>query len=145
MFNEIRVIKGGTHQDGRGTIGFVNDFDLTPCVRFYRIFHPNTSIIRAWQGHKKESKWFHCTQGSFILKVIKIDDWDNPYKELEIQKFELKATESLILYIPPGHVTGFQALKEQSMLMVFSDLSAEESQLDDYRFEKNYWFNWDLI
>jgi dTDP-4-dehydrorhamnose 3,5-epimerase len=143
MSKEIRIIKGGIHQDSRGTIGFVNDFDLSPCVRFYRISHPEISIIRAWQGHKKESKWFHCIRGSFILNVIKIDDWEIPSKHLEVQKFELKNSESLVLFVPPGHVTGFKALEIESRLLVFSDFNTEESKLDDYRFEKNYWFNWD--
>jgi len=143
MLNSIQLIEGGTHSDERGTISFVNDFDLTNTVRFYRISHPNTSIVRAWQGHQKESKWFHCYQGSFLIKLMKIDNWDKPSKDLVPQIFELKSEQSQVLYIPHGYASGFKALEEDSSILVFSDLTTEESKEDDIRFEKNYWFNWD--
>ena len=142
MLNSIQLIEGGVHTDERGTIAFANDFDLSKVVRFYRITHPDTSIIRAWQGHQKESKWFHCYQGSFLIKLMKIDDWVSPSKNLIPQVFELKNTTSQVLHVPPGYASGFKALEENSSIMVFSDFTTEESKNDDFRFEKNYWNSW---
>lgn len=143
MSHPLKLIEGGIHDDERGTIAFVNDFDLSEVVRFYRITHPKTSIVRAWQGHQKESKWFHCYQGSFLIKLMKIDKWETPSKDLIPQVFELKNSQSQVLYIPPGYASGFKALEKNSSLMVFSDMTVENSMEDDFRFEKNYWFNWD--
>ncbi len=57
-------IKGGRHIDERGTLTFFNNFDMSPVKRFYVIDHPDTTIVRAWQGHKVEQKWFYvvCRQ-----------------------------------------------------------------------------------
>jgi len=143
MGNSIQLIEGGKHSDERGTIAFINDFDLTNIVRFYRISHPSISIVRAWQGHQKESKWFHCNRGSFLIKLMKIDNWEEPSRDLVPQVFELKSSQSQVLYIPPGYASGFKALEKDSSILVFSDLTTEESKEDDFRFEKNYWFNWD--
>ncbi|MDB4505884.1 dTDP-4-dehydrorhamnose 3,5-epimerase family protein [Saprospiraceae bacterium] len=145
MDQSLELIEGGIHSDERGTIAFVNDFDLSKCVRFYRITHPETSIIRAWQGHQKESKWFHCYSGSFLIKLIKIDNWENPSLDLEVKTFELKGAQSQVLYIPSGYASGFKALENNSSLMVFSDMTVEESVADDFRFEKNYWFQWEQL
>ena len=72
------IIEGGKFKDDRGEIRFVNDFDMTEVKRFYTIFHPDTSIIRAWQGHKIETRWFYCTEGIFDIRAVKIDNWGNP-------------------------------------------------------------------
>lgn len=145
MDNSIQLIDGGNHTDDRGTIAFANDFDLTPAVRLYRITHPDTSVVRAWQGHKKESKWFHCLEGTFLIKLIKIDDWGNPSLDLNIETFELKGSQSQVLHVPPGYASGFKALEKNSSIMVFSDFTVEESTNDDFRFEKNYWFKWETL
>jgi dTDP-4-dehydrorhamnose 3,5-epimerase-like enzyme len=143
--NFSQITEGGLFSDERGTIAFVNDFDLSPIKRFYRISHPNTSIIRAWQGHKIERKWFHCTKGAFEIKVIKIDSWANPSKDLLIENYILRADTSQILAVTEGCVTGIRALEDAATLMVFSDKTLDEAKNDDFRFDKNYWFNWDTI
>ena len=141
----VQLIEGGTHTDDRGTIAFINDFDLTKVVRLYRITHPNTDIVRAWQGHQKESKWFHCYDGSFEMNLIKIDDWTTPSLDLKVERHVLKGGESGVLYVPPGYASGFRALEDNSSIMVFSDFTVPESTNDDFRFEKNYWFKWNQL
>lgn len=134
----MQLIKGNIHQDHRGIIKFVNDFHFENVKRFYTITHPNTSTIRAWQGHKLETKYFYVTKGSFLINWIKIDNWQQPSKDLNIKKHTLSDTQSEILIIPPGHVNGFRALEPESTLMVYSDMSVEESKEDDYRFDLAY-------
>jgi len=121
----MKVIEGNFHEDSRGVIRFVNDYDMVRVVRMYCI-EPKLGVIRAWQGHKKETKWFYATKGSFLVKTIKMDT-------LEKKEYHLKDTESKVLEISGGHYNGFEALEEGSVLMVFSDFGLEESKGDDFR------------
>lgn len=121
-----KIIKGNVHSDTRGTVRFVNDFDMTDVVRMYCI-KPELNIIRAWQGHKIESKWFFVAKGRFLVKTVAIDGQNSS------AEFILSAAESQVLFIPGGHFNGFQALEEGSVLMVFSDFDLEASKADDIR------------
>ncbi len=136
------LIKGGKFSDQRGAITFVNDFDMSPIKRFYLISPENTSIVRAWQGHQHESKWFHVVSGKFLIRLIQIDNWDQPSTSLLVSDFVLSADDHSVLHIPGGYVNGFQMLENNSSLMIYSDADLEASKLDDYRFDQNYWFNW---
>lgn len=138
-----QITEGGFFSDNRGTIAFVNDFDLFPIKRFYLITHPNTAIIRAWQGHKIERKWFYCTKGSFEIKVIKIDNWTHPSKNLIIKSHIINVDKSQVLAVQKGCCTAIRALENDASLLVFSDKTLDEAKNDDFRFDKNYWFNWD--
>jgi dTDP-4-dehydrorhamnose 3,5-epimerase len=120
------LIKGNTHTDSRGTVRFVNDFDMTKVVRMYCI-EPEVGTIRAWQGHKIESKWFYVVKGCFTVKTIQIE---NP--EVLI-KFRMTEKDSQVLHIPRGYFNGFEATEKGSVIIVFSDADLETSKADDYR------------
>ncbi len=145
VISSPKLITGGIFKDERGAVSFVNDFDMTSVKRFYQIKHKDIKTVRAWQGHKIERKWFYCTAGSFLLNLIKIDDWKNPSSDLIPETFVLKAGVSNILSVPSGYANGFKALEENSTLMTFSDQSIDEAKTDDFRFDKNYWFNWSTL
>jgi len=119
------LIKGNSHTDSRGNVRFVNDFDMTHVKRMYCI-EPKIGVIRAWQGHQKETKWFYAAKGSFLVKTIEI-------RSLVKNDYLLNDTESDVIEIPGGHYNGFEALEEGSVLMVFSDFGLEESKGDDFR------------
>ena len=140
--NKPYIIKGGRHEDERGTIAFVNDFQFKGVKRFYTITHHDTSVVRAWQGHRFESKYFYCLQGAFLVNIVRVDNWTDPSDKLPVQSFELSAEDSKILYIPPGFANGFKALTPGAQLLVLSDKTLEESVNDDVRFDMNDWFNW---
>ncbi len=140
--NTVSIIAGGIHSDARGTIFFINDFDMSAVKRMYMIEHPDASIVRAWQGHKLEQKWFVVTAGSFKVALIAPDNWNEPSKDLPVQEFTLSASEPSVLHIPGGYLNGFKALEPNSKITVFSDATVEESKADDYRFEKDKWFSW---
>ena len=139
------LIKGGIYKDKRGVISFVNDFMLDNIKRFYIITHTDSSVVRAWQGHKFESKYFYCLKGNFLVNLVKIDDWSNPTMELDVITYNLEAEISQVLFIPPGYANGFKATLKDSQLLVYSDKTTEESKVDDYRYDSNYWFNWQKI
>jgi len=142
MMIEPQIISGGIHTDERGSISFVNGFDFSMIKRFYNISHPSTEIIRAWQGHKVEKKWFYVCSGSFKIITVKIADWDQATPADSPLEFHLHVSDPKILFIPGGYVNGFQATVSDSKLMVFSDVTMEESINDDFRFDKNLWYNW---
>jgi len=135
----MQLIKGNTHKDQRGFVRFVNDFHFECVKRFYCITHQETSTIRAWQGHKLETKYFYVTNGSFQINLIKIDNWRNPSKCLQSLNHTLYDSVSEILIIPPGHVNGFRALEADSTMVIFSDMLIEDSKRDDFRFPSDYW------
>ncbi len=116
---------GNIHKDSRGTIRFVNDFDMSAVVRMYCI-EPSLGVVRAWQGHKVERKWFYAAKGRFLVKTVEMDS-------LNKEVFELNSLESKVLEIGGGYYNGFEALEEGSVLMVFSDFNLEQSKNDDYR------------
>jgi len=129
-------IKGGQHIDKRGKVSFVNDFLMDSCHRFYQITHDNTKFVRAWQGHKIESKWFYCIKGGFEVKLIKPDCWEMPSRIIESYNFEIHQKITEVLYIPPGYLNGFRAIEPDSSFIIFSDKDISSSKADDYRFDK---------
>ena len=119
------VIEGNIHRDERGVVRFVNDFDMSRVVRMYCI-EPKLGVVRAWQGHKKETKWFYAVKGSFVVKIVDMNT-------RLFDQYVLTELESQVLEIPGGNYNGFEALEEGSVLMVFSDFALEKSKRDDFR------------
>jgi dTDP-4-dehydrorhamnose 3,5-epimerase-like enzyme len=134
-----QIIQGKKFSDERGTVSFINDFNMSEVKRMYAITHPDTHIIRAWQGHRKEKKWYFPIKGSFMVNIIKPDDWTAPSGDLIAEVFEIEASNNQVLFIPGGYATGFRALQPDSTLMIYSDSTLDESMQDDFRFDKNYW------
>lgn len=119
------IIEGNMHKDKRGTIRFINDFDLSNVKRMYAI-EPKKEYIRAWQGHYKETKWFFAAKGRFIVKTIDM-------QTEQICSYELNTKQTEALVIPGGNYNGFKALEDNSILIVYSDFSLEDSKMDDHR------------
>ncbi|WP_437396054.1 dTDP-4-dehydrorhamnose 3,5-epimerase family protein [Flagellimonas lutimaris] len=142
--DEPYEIIGGTHKDQRGKIDFVNGFDLSGIKRNYIITHSKRGVVRAWQAHKIEAKWFFCLTGSFLVKLIKIDDWHNPSNKLRALCYELSEDNSKTLYIPPGYANGFVSLEDNSKLLIFSDYRLNELKDDDLRFPMDKWDEWEI-
>ncbi len=139
---ESMLIQGAQHLDERGTLSFFNYFDMAPVKRLYVIEHPDTIIVRAWQAHKMEQKWFYVVEGSFKIVVLKLDNWEKPSKNLPVQEFILDSGMNRILHIPGGYANGFKALEAHSKLIVFSDFSIEDAGKDDFRFDRSLWYDW---
>lgn len=137
------IISGGKYSDERGQLEFFNDFDMSPIKRVYFTTHFDTESVRAWIGHTIESRWFICTAGSFIIKLVKIDNWENPSDDLKVLEYELRADKQEILYIPNGYVSGFKALLADSKLMIMANYGFKEIENDQIRFDQNKWTKWD--
>jgi dTDP-4-dehydrorhamnose 3,5-epimerase-like enzyme len=136
------IIVGGQNTDERGTVSYFNDFDLSPVKRLYILENANVNVVRAWQGHKHEQKWFHAVAGNFEIVLVKPNNWESPSNDLEYTECKLHAENNSILHVPGGYVTGIKATSPNAKLLVFSDFTVAESKNDDYRFDKDLWYNW---
>ena len=144
MNEKTSLIKGGISVDDRGELLFCNDFDMTDIVRFYQVSNHSSNFIRAWHAHKKESKYVHVASGAAIVAAVKIDNWDEPSKDLKIEKFILSAKTPGILLIPSGYAHGYKTLLPETKLIFFSTSRLDESINDDFRYDAFYWNPWKI-
>lgn len=142
---EPKIISGGDFSDNRGAMRFVNDFQFEDVKRFYFIKHLDTSVVRAWQGHQFEKKYFYPISGRFAIAWVKIDDFNNPSDDLTPEVHLLSADKSEILAVPKGYANGLKALEPDSELMIFSDMSLEESINEKIRYPSDKWLDWDNL
>lgn len=134
------IIKGNSFTDERGSLFFNNDFNASTVKRMYYIENKDTQFIRGWTGHKIEQRWFSAVQGSFMIKLIKINDWEKPSENLPVLEFELNSDNLDVLHVPKGYASAIQSRDENSRLLVMADYSLGEIA-DDYRFPINYFEN----
>ena len=140
--NKANTIESKSYSDERGELIAFNSFNMSLIKRMYEIIPQNTKIIRAWQGHKIENKWFYCISGKFKINLIKIDNFENPSDEQEIEEYILDEYNPKILHIPGGYLNGFKAIEKNSKLIIFSDIALNELENDDYRFDNTLWNKW---
>ena len=134
------IIEGSDFSDDRGEMKFFNTFDMKEIVRFYEISPASMDVIRGWQGHLKEKKWFYCHTGSFVIQVVPLgNDPESEINKSHPKRLELNADIPLILEVGPGMATAFKSNEENSKLMVFSNFTLEESINDDHRFALGTW------
>lgn len=139
---EVTILKGNAFSDQRGTISFVNDFTFAGVRRFYHIAHADTRIVRAWQGHRVEQKYFFVPHGSFLLAWVRIDNWDEPSRDLNAAHIILTDDEPRVVIIPPGYANGLKALAPGSVLSVYSNLELADSEKDRWSFDQGLWLDW---
>lgn len=137
------IIKGSHFSDERGKMRFVNDFGFEGVKRFYFIKHPDIDVVRAWQGHQFEKKYFYPISGSFVIAWVQIDDFKNPSKDLIPEHHVLSSNNSEILLIPKGYANGLKALEHDSEILIFSDMCLKESVNEKIRYPSEWWFDWE--
>ena len=145
--DQVKIIDGNIFIDDRGEVSFVNSFNsefFSQIKRFYMVSNHKKDFIRAWHGHKEEAKYVLCLKGSTWIRYVKIDNWQEPSKNLEVKQTFLSDKKPSILYIPGGYVNGFMSLTDDMKLMFFSPTTLEESLKDDFRFSFDYWDNWQV-
>ena len=139
------VTAGKTFTDHRGSLRYVNEIDPGNFCRFYIITHPDTNVVRAWQGHKFEEKAFYVISGSFAIAVVQPKDFD-VLSDNEIPEFfNLSEGNEQFLRVPGGCFTGIKALSSNASLLVLSSLTIDKSIADDFRQPVDRWVNWETI
>jgi dTDP-4-dehydrorhamnose 3,5-epimerase len=134
-----KIIQGGTFSDSRGIISYVNDFDFKNIERFYIISNSDTNPLRAWQGHRLDAKNFYCIRGSFKIHFVKIDNWENPSRDLAVETIIVSEFDSKVVFIPAGYANGIESLEVNSKLISFSTLPLANVKEDDFRYPSDYW------
>lgn len=142
---EIKVVEGEVFVDHRGEILSANTLDFAEIKRSYTITNTNMELIRGWHGHQDEKKWFWCLKGSFKGAFVEIDNWDEPSRDLKPHFYDLRAEKSQVICVPEGYANCFRATEPDSLLMVFSSKTYPECLEDSWRYEPNYWFDWNEI
>ena len=133
--------ESNSSSDERGTVSFTNDLNLQKAVRTYKVENSQLKTVRAWHGHKVEEKWVNVEQGEFLVCVVKVDDFNSPSKDSEIQTYKISPKDGF-LYIPPNFANGAMNLTEDNAIRYYSSSTLEESLNDDFRFESDYWDPW---
>ena len=144
MVPEFKHIPGGKAFDDRGSLSFINDLDLSVFKRFYIVENHAQGFVRAWHGHKKEAKAVVVVAGAALVAAVKIDNWDKPSTDLDVQRVVLSAEKPGALLIPAGYANGFRTLTEGAKVMFLSTSTIDESAADDIRFDSNYWNPWQI-
>jgi dTDP-4-dehydrorhamnose 3,5-epimerase-like enzyme len=140
----VTLIKGGLAVDDRGTVSFVNEFDFKNVKRFYVVENHKKGFIRAWHGHKNESKYVMVVKGSAVVGAVNIDDWVNPSKNLHVERFILSEKSPSVLFIPKGYANGFMSLTSETKIIFYSTSCLNDSLNDDIRFDSRYWDIWQV-
>lgn len=131
-----KLITGGVAVDDRGSLRFVNDFDFSGVKRFYQVQNHRRGFIRAWHGHKIESKYVYVVKGSAIIGAVPLEG--DPI----VVKFTLSDKSPRVLYIPNNYANGAMTLEEDTIIQYFSTSTLEQSKGDDIRFPYDKWNIW---
>ena len=94
--------------------------------RAYLIENHDVGTVRAFHGHRHESKTLLVLRGAFKAIVMSMDT-------MEWKRFALTERGSNKLAIPPGAYNGFCSLSRGAQILITSDRSYEESIADDHR------------
>jgi dTDP-4-dehydrorhamnose 3,5-epimerase len=143
--SEIKVIRGEIFRDYRGQISSLNNFHFEDVKRTYIIHHPDISVIRGWHAHQHERKWFYCIKGKFSVALVKIDNWENPSRDLKPEIFHLSDEESLLVCVPAGYANCLKAHTPDAIIMVLSDVPLPEAYSDSWRYDNRLWVDWSNI
>jgi len=141
---KLNIFNIETSVDDRGYLRYCNSFNLKSYSRFYDVINYQSNFIRAWHGHKQESKAAIVREGSAMICLVEIDNWKKPSKKLQIKKYFLSNKSPKILEIPGGYAHGFMSLEPNTKITFYSNKSTEESLNDDYRFSYNFWNPWNI-
>ena len=131
------IIKGDCAIDDRGSLTFVNDFDLSGIKRFYQVENHTLHTIRAWHGHRHESKFVYVPKGTALVGAVDLETE-------AIHKFYLSPRKPGILHIPPNHANGFMNLEPDTIMIFYSTATLEESLADDIRYPYDRWNIWKI-
>lgn len=134
----LNKIIGNTFVDERGKLSFNNQLDLSEVKRMYVIENADLSVERAWQGHRIEKRWFIALKGTFLIKLVKIDNFECPSVCLEVRHFQLESETLDALLVEAGYASSIQALETDSKLVVFSNYQLGEVE-DNYKFNRGQW------
>ena len=93
MDDSVKFISGDNAVDDRGELIFCNNWLMSAVKRFYQVKNHQSGFVRAWHGHRIESKFVYAIQGSILFGAVKVDDWKQPSANLEVVMLACAASE----------------------------------------------------
>lgn len=142
---KVELLEGEIYTDYRGRITSMNGLSFEGIERFYMIENKDVNLIRGWHGHQFEKKWFQCLKGSFTMAFVQINNWEAPSRKLKPEFYHISDRLSQIICVPEGYANCLRADEPGSLLLVFSGKRYPECLSDSWRYEPNYWFDWNDI
>lgn len=133
----LKTITGGLSIDDRGSLRFINDFNFEGVKRFYQVENHEVGFVRAWHGHKIESKYIYVSRGSALIGAVDLNGG-------ELSRFVLSSDKPSVLFIPAGYANGAMNLTEDCIIQYFSTSTLEESKGDDIRYPFDKWNIWNI-
>ena len=137
MRKSPKLLNRQTHEDDRGKVFHYGSSALGGVQRVYFVEPSLESGFRGWHGHKTEGKVFLCISGRVRISTVEILNWQTPTALGQVKSFELESARGDLLLIPEGYANGIEPLTENSLVLVMSNRSLEESLRDDFRFPKD--------
>lgn len=134
---EPKLISGNCHSDQRGFLFYNNNFDASQIKRVYIIENINNDVVRGWQGHQIEQRWFSAITGKFRIELIEVDNWESPSKKLKKNTFFIDAERFDVIHAPQGYISSIQSLESGSKLLVMADYLLGQTN-DEYRYNIDY-------
>jgi dTDP-4-dehydrorhamnose 3,5-epimerase len=119
-------------RDARGAVCHCNAFDMSPVRRFYAISNSAERPVRGWLLHLRENKWMLPEQGVTRVHCAPCPD-PRSAPAAPARVFTLDASSPAVLHIPPGNAFAIEQ-RDGARVTVFSDMAADESAADTYRF-----------
>lgn len=136
-YTKPRVDNIPLHIDDRGSVYCIvdnMDLDFYNIKRSYVVRNWQLGTVRAWHGHSKASTYIHVIKGTAKIYAKKMNEGDEPYiQNPETFCATLSAAKPQTFYVPPGWYNGTMTLQEDTRILVFSTLTFNEVQQDDFR------------
>jgi dTDP-4-dehydrorhamnose 3,5-epimerase-like enzyme len=118
------------HQDDRGFVYCVRDHLFSDMIqRTYIVENYSKGLIRAWHGHKRADTYMHVLNGSVKLAAMNMNDHN------DIVTAVLTERKPQLFYIPAGFYNGAVSLTDNTKILVYSTLTFDRVQSDDYRLD----------
>jgi dTDP-4-dehydrorhamnose 3,5-epimerase-like enzyme len=95
--------------------------------RTYVVKNWSKGLIRAWHGHKKAWTGIHVIKGAAKIAGKNMENG------AQVITTVLSDRKPGIFWIPPGWYNGAMSLEDDTRLLVYSTLSFDEVQSDDFR------------
>ena len=120
-------------RDARGAVCHCNAFDMSPVRRFYAVSNSAERPVRGWLLHLRENKWMMPLEGVTLVHSVPCPGPGTAPAAAAACTFALDASSPAVLHVPPGNAFAIEQ-RGGARVMVFSDMPAEESSADTYRF-----------
>ncbi len=136
--SQPELIDGEIFTDERGSVSALNSFVLGEQKRLY-VIDQNPNITRNWNGHKDEKKWFFCLSGKAKIGLVKVDNWQNPSKNLQVFCYLLSGKKSQILCVPKGYANCIKTEGEHATILVLSEKTITEALSEQIKYPPQTW------